>query len=84
MLTAKEARELALYDQRFPIDDQSNFQVPPANLAAIYVNSHKKSGDEAAPVSDFMPFYQISEEPAPDLDEKMRAMLSRFPKAKED
>jgi hypothetical protein len=77
LLTCREALELAIYDQRFPIDDQSNFQVPSANLAAIYVNS--KSHD-SYPLSDFMPFYEFPEEPAADLDEKMRAMLDRMPK----
>lgn len=83
-MSAREVRELRLYDQRFPIDDQSNFQLPAAMIQALYANAHRDRGDEPHKVTDFMPFYPEPDPDEPvDLDAKFRAVLSRMPKKEE-
>lgn len=84
MMTCREAQELAMYDSVYPIDDQSNFQVPSANLAALYANSHREQGDPIHPITDFMPFFEHPmEDEFVDLDAKFRNVFAGIAKTSE-
>jgi hypothetical protein len=83
--TAREANELRMYDQRFPIDDESNHHVMLALLATMYRNAHiDPKKDDPSQLKDFLPFLPRPKEgEAVNLDDKMKAMLARFKKAED-
>lgn len=75
MLTAREAQELRAYYARFPFDDESR-QVPLAQLAAMYANTHMRDGAEPASIADFLPFRPRAEtDPDTEFDHAMQAFF---------
>jgi hypothetical protein len=49
------------YHARRPIDDESNHQVPAAQIAAIYVNAHRAENSRPVGITDFLPFRPVVE-----------------------
>jgi hypothetical protein len=56
-LTCSEAREFGEFCARFPIDDESNFQLPMAQMLKVYSNAHRDQTQPRARITDFMPFH---------------------------
>lgn len=53
MMTAREARDFAAYCERYPIDDESNYHVPTANLHATVANM---TGGQGKTLADYLVF----------------------------
>jgi len=77
MLSRREQMEFAAYVRRYPIDDESNFHVPAAQLAAIYVNAHRDKAVQLDPyrVDDFLIFMP---DPVEKIDDEMDRNIARF------
>ena len=75
ILTSSEVAELKAYYRRFPFDDENAFQVPAAQLAALYSNAHKPEGAALRPIDDFLVFRPRSED---DLDNDVDQNILKF------
>jgi hypothetical protein len=69
MLTAREAEDFKRYCARYPIDDESNFHAPMAQLTAMYANVNRASGSKPATIPEFLLFRE--QEPEADIDEQL-------------
>jgi hypothetical protein len=68
LLTAKEAREFAIYCARYPIDDESHHHVPIANLHAQVANMLNNGRQKN--LTDFL-VYKPRE--TPDIEDQLRS-----------
>jgi hypothetical protein len=69
-MSNREFRFWRRYISQHPIDDQSNFHAPQAQLAALFVNSRRKEGTAARRLSDFL-LFRPAEEEEDDIDAQL-------------
>lgn len=58
VMPAQEFEQWALYHAESPIDDQSNFHWPLAQLTAYFAAANRGKDQAAKPMSDFLLFKQ--------------------------
>jgi len=56
MLTAREMLEFRCYAERYPIDDESNYHVPLAQLCAMFYSANRGEGAPPRELLDFVVF----------------------------
>jgi len=66
MLTAKEHREFMYFCRRYPIDDESNFQMPIAALHASFRNANSSPNSSPVSMQDMMLFAE-----SPDVESQL-------------
>ncbi len=71
--SAREAREMMAYYERYPFDDESNLQIPLARIAAYLHNEHAPQGGQKT-IKDLLPFHPDNRKGGDD-DEDIDAML---------
>lgn len=77
MLSRREQMEFLAYVKRFPIDDESNFHVPSAQLAQIYVNAHRKNPETSDPfrLDEFLVFMP---DPVAEIEDDLDRSIAAF------
>lgn len=61
-MTEEEYRNWKLFHEDNPLDDQSNFHVPPAQLAKLYASAHLAKGAVPPKIADFLLFRKAEDE----------------------
>lgn len=69
-LSAREFAFWRRYQMDKPLDDESVFHLPMAQIAMMYSNYHRKEGSAPRRLTDFLMFRQSE---AGDIDEQLRS-----------
>lgn len=72
--SAREARELMAYFERYPFDDESNLQIPLGRIAAYLHNQNAEAG-RTKTIKDMLPFHPDNRRKEEQDDDDLDALL---------